>query len=92
MQHDADPSARPEQPPDSSSVVNRVGIRLPPFWPEKPAVWFAQLEGQFALSNITQDATKFYYVISHLDKKYAAEVEDVTTNPPKNWPLRPDKR
>jgi hypothetical protein len=26
--------------------------------------------------------TKFYYVISQLDKEYAAEVEDVTTNPP----------
>jgi hypothetical protein len=45
-------------------------------------VWFAQLEGQFALSSITQDATKFYYVISHLENKYAAEVEDVITNPP----------
>jgi hypothetical protein len=82
MQREADPSTRPEQPPDSSSVVSRVGIRLPPFWPEKPAVWFAQLEGQFALSNITQDTTKYYYVISHLDNKYAAEVEDVITNPP----------
>jgi hypothetical protein len=75
MQHEADPSARPEQPPDSSSVVNRGGIQLPPFSPEKPAIWFAQLEGQFALSNITQDATKFYYVISHLDNKYAAQGE-----------------
>jgi len=37
---------------------------------------------QFALANVTQDATKFYYVISHLDNKYAAEVEDVITNPP----------
>jgi hypothetical protein len=45
-------------------------------------VWFAQLEGQFALSNITQDTTKFYYIISHLDNKYAAEVEDVITDPP----------
>jgi len=44
-------------------------------------MWFAQLEGQFALSNITQDATKYYYVISQLDKKYAAEVENVITNP-----------
>ena len=45
-------------------------------------MWFAHLEGQFALSSITQDATKFYYVISHLEKKYAARVEDVITNPP----------
>jgi hypothetical protein len=45
-------------------------------------MWFAQLEGQFVLSNITQDATKFYYVTSQLDSIYAAEVEDVITNPP----------
>jgi hypothetical protein len=40
-------------------------------------VWFAQLEGQLALSSITQDATKFYY----LENKYAAEVEDDITTP-----------
>jgi hypothetical protein len=44
-------------------------------------MWFTQLEGQFALANITQDTTKFYYVIFHLDNKYAVEVEDVITNP-----------
>jgi len=38
--------------------------------------------GIFLLSNITQDATKFYYVISQLGNKYAAEVEDVITNTP----------
>jgi len=59
MQHDANPSARPEHPPDSNSYIKRVGIRVPPFRPEKPAVWFAKLEGQFALSNIIQDSTKF---------------------------------
>jgi hypothetical protein len=82
MQQDADPSTRPEQPPDSTCTINHVGIRVLPFWPEKPAVWFTQLEGQFALSNITQDTTKFHYIISKLDNKYAAEVEDITTNPP----------
>jgi hypothetical protein len=79
-QQDANPSARPEQPPDSTFCINRVGIRVPPFWPEKPAVWFAQLEGQFALSNITR--TRQNFVISQLENKYAAEVEDVITNPP----------
>jgi len=82
MQQDAEPSTRPGQPPDSSFMLNRVGIRVPPFWPEKPALWFAQIEGQFALANVTQDATKFYYVISHLDNKYSAEVEVVITNTP----------
>ncbi|XP_052751233.1 uncharacterized protein LOC128200775 [Galleria mellonella] len=60
----------------------RVGVRVPPFYPEKPALWFAQLEGQFQLATITADSTKFYYAISQLEPQYAAEVEDVITNPP----------
>lgn len=68
----------------SDAGLYRVGVRIPPFWPEKPALWFAQIEGQFMLSNITNDATKFYYVIAQLDHEYATEVEDVITNPPAN--------
>lgn len=60
----------------------RVGVRIPPFYPEKPALWFAQLEGQFILSKITSDETKFYYAMAQLDPQYAAEVEDIITSPP----------
>jgi hypothetical protein len=63
-------------------TLNRVGIFVPPFWPEMPAVWFAQLEGKFALANVKKDVTKFCHVICHLHNKYAAEVEDVITDPP----------
>lgn len=67
---------------DPGAGLFRVGVRIPPFWPEDPALWFAQLEGQFALSNITNDVTKFYYVTAQLDHRYAAEVKDVITSPP----------
>lgn len=60
----------------------RVGVRIPPFYPEKPALWFAQLEGQFALSRVTTDETKFYYAMAQLEPQYAAEVEDIITSPP----------
>lgn len=66
----------------SPPEVNKVAVRIPPFWPEEPAVWFAQIEGQFALAGITTDATKFYYVIAQLDHQYAAEVKDIIINPP----------
>lgn len=62
--------------------VCRVGIRIPAFWPEKPAIWFAQIESQFAISNITADATKFFYVVAQLESQYAAEVEDIIISPP----------
>lgn len=57
-------------------------MRAPPFRPDKPAMWFAQIEGQFALSGITADTTKFYYVTSQLDAQFAHEVEDIIITPP----------
>ncbi|XP_026331378.1 uncharacterized protein LOC113238758 [Hyposmocoma kahamanoa] len=62
--------------------VFRVGVRIPPFWPEEPVLWFAQIEGQFVLSKINQDETKFYYVIGHLELRYALEIKDIITSPP----------
>lgn len=55
---------------------------MPPFWPEEPAVWFAQVEGSFALSKIKDDETKYYYVSGQLEHRYAAEVKDILVNPP----------
>ncbi|GFS42983.1 uncharacterized protein TNIN_267251 [Trichonephila inaurata madagascariensis] len=62
--------------------VYRVSPKLPPFWADKPAVWFAQAESEFALSHITSDAMKFHYIVANLDSRYAAEVDDMITNPP----------
>lgn len=64
------------------SDICRVGVRMPPFWPEEPAVWFAQIEGSFALSKIKDDETKYYYVSAQLEHRYAAEVKDILVNPP----------
>lgn len=67
---------------DTSSEIFKVGIRVPPFWPEEPEIWFAQVEGQFTISGITSDATKFNYVIGQLDHQFSMEVKDVIINPP----------
>lgn len=66
---------------DASEVL-RVGVRIPPFWPEEPTLWFAQVESQFILFKITSDETKFYYLVDQFDHQYAAEVKDIITNPP----------
>jgi hypothetical protein len=66
--------------------VSRVAVRLPPFWAERPAVWFAQAEAQFFLAGVSSERTKFFHVISQLDHRYAAEVEDIITSPPERDP------
>jgi len=68
----------------TSSAVYRVSVRLPPFWPDRPAVWFAQDESQFELAAITRQRTKFNYVVSQLNQQQAAEVEDIVTSPPEH--------
>ncbi|KAJ0180017.1 hypothetical protein K1T71_004608 [Dendrolimus kikuchii] len=71
-----------EQNKEQSSFVQSVRVKVPPFWPDEPALWFTQLEGQFALANITVDSTKYNYVISNLEFKYAAEIKDIINKPP----------
>jgi hypothetical protein len=66
--------------------VSTVAIRLPPFWAERPAVWFAQVEAQFSLAGISNEKTKLHYVIPQLDHQFAAEVEDIITSPPQKDP------
>ncbi|KAH7964865.1 hypothetical protein HPB49_001936 [Dermacentor silvarum] len=59
-----------------------VAIKLPPFWVDSPKVWFAQVEAQFSLAHITQNRTRYDYVVAHLDARYANEVRDILANPP----------
>jgi DNA primase len=65
-----------------TASVNRVAVKLPPFWAERPSLWFSQVDSQFAISGITSEETKFNYVVAQLDTRYAAEVEDIITTPP----------
>lgn len=66
----------------ADGAVRRVGTRVPPFYVNNPELWFTQLEAQFVISAITADATKYYYVLAHLESRYAEEVLDVIRNPP----------
>jgi hypothetical protein len=66
--------------------ISRVAMRLPPFWAERPAVWFAQAEAQFTLVGISSEKTKFYHVISQLEHRYASDVEDIIISPPEQKP------
>lgn len=70
----------PLEPPNSS--VCRVSLKIPPFWYQKPAMWFAHIESHFRRAGITGDLTKYDHVIEKLDFKITDEIEDIITNPP----------
>ncbi|XP_068631415.1 uncharacterized protein [Battus philenor] len=62
-------------------VLNRVAVKVPPFYAAKPKLWFATLESQFVLANITSDATKYHHAVSQLEPQYAEIVEDIVEGP-----------
>ena len=78
------PLANIEDTPTSMEdlAVHRVAVKLPPFRPDSPSVWFAQIEAQFATARITGDQTRYDHVVGELDFKYAATIRDILTNPP----------
>lgn len=65
-----------------AAEIAKVRVRVPPFWPEKPSIWFAQVEAQFILSNITSDATKYFTVVGNLEPSIIVQIEDIIENPP----------
>jgi hypothetical protein len=61
----------------TSKAVYGVPLRLPPYWPDRPAVCFVKAEAQFELAAITRQRTKFNYVVSQLNTQQAAEFKDI---------------
>lgn len=68
---------------DKSEVIMRVSVRLPPFWRERPEIWFKSVEAQFALPPaITCDLTMYNTVVAALDGDILGQVSDVIMDPP----------
>ncbi|GFT00020.1 uncharacterized protein NPIL_220951 [Nephila pilipes] len=78
----SDPTALNFDNPNTE--INRVAVKPPIFWRNKPKLWFLQLEAQFANSGISQDATKYNIVVAALDENVLDFVVDILSNPPEN--------
>ena len=76
------PNPAPLEPGPGQAAAAAVSIKLPPFWPADPELWIAQVEAQFRTRNITQDGTKYDYIIGSLNPETATEIRDVLLNPP----------
>lgn len=73
-------------PPLQTQQVSAVGLKLPPYYPNDPQLWFMQVEAQFFTKGITQEITKYHHVVACLQPEYAQEVRDLLLSRPKDNP------
>lgn len=71
---------------EPTPLIGVVSLKLPPFWPADPALWFAHVESLFATRGISSQVTKFHYAVSALSPSEAAEVRDIIMTPPTDVP------
>lgn len=64
----------------NSSETMKVSIKIPPFWTDKPEIWFYQIEAQFKINNITNEDTKFNYIVAQIETKYIDTIWDIITD------------
>ena len=69
-----------------TSPVASVTLKIPPFWPNDPFIWFAQVEAQFHTRQMASQTTKLSYIVSSLPPEIAQEVRDLLLNPPITTP------
>lgn len=60
--------------------ASKVSVKIPPFWTEKPEMWFVTIEAQFKIAGISSDDTKFNYLIAQLDPKFLENIWDIIQN------------
>ncbi|KAL4707188.1 hypothetical protein ACJJTC_009952, partial [Scirpophaga incertulas] len=65
---------------ENSAESCKVSMKVPSFWPEKPEIWFFQIEAQFMVQKIISEDTKFNHLISQIEPKLVEHLWDIITN------------
>lgn len=81
--------SKPDDDPYVDAKFVPVGnLRAPPFSPDQPTLWFAQVDALFRINGIVTELDKFYHIVPLIDTRYALEIADIITNVPTSNPYQ----
>lgn len=69
---------------NTSTDLNALSLKLPPFWTNSPKAWFSQCESQFNIYRITNEQRKYHYIVASLPQDVANTISDLLETPPEN--------
>jgi hypothetical protein len=72
------------QRPPAATVA--AAVKLPPFWPQAPALWFSQAECQFVVRGVDDQFQRYCLVVSALPHESLRLVADIVEAPPSSQP------
>ena len=78
--------------PAEASRVESYSIKIPPYWPADPQIWFAQVESQFAARGITAQRTMYDHIVGSLSTDVAMGIKDLLLKPPEEKPYNVHKQ
>jgi hypothetical protein len=67
-------------------IGGNPSLRLPPFWVEASASWFALAESKFRLRGVTDELMKFDWLVTSLPRESVRQVIDLVESPPDRFP------
>uniref|UniRef100_A0A1X7U9Y7 DUF7041 domain-containing protein n=1 Tax=Amphimedon queenslandica TaxID=400682 RepID=A0A1X7U9Y7_AMPQE len=64
------------------NALASIFLKLLPYWPSDPLIWFAQVEAQFQTCKITSEKTRYDYVVASSSPEVAVEERDLVLKAP----------
>jgi hypothetical protein len=75
-----------QQEENVATAQQVVFVKLPPFWPHSPALWFSQAECLFTVKQLTDEFQCYCHVVGALPHESLRLMENLVEAPPSASP------